>query len=299
MNFKSKISILAVLFFLMTGMTAVVNAQVPTAPDTDVTESGESGENEEEGRLNDIVPKRLIKERRVLPYQPMREADIFWEKRIWRVIDVREKMNKRFTYPQRFFFDIIMDAVMDERLTAYGIVDNEAEDFTETLSKDEAAALVSEVDTFVSFDPETYEETIEVAYNDLNPEDIKRYRIKEIWFFDENTSTLNVRILGIAPLKEEYDDQGNFLYELPMFWIYYPDARELFAKEKTFNPNNDSETMTWHDIFEMRFFSSYIYKESNVYDRRIQDYLQGVDLLLESEKIRMEIFNYEHDLWEF
>ena len=140
-----------------------------------------------------------------------------------------------------------------------------------------------------------------MAYNDLNPEDIKRFRIKEIWYFDEETSTLQVRILGIAPLKEEYDDQGNFLYEIPMFWIYYPDARETLAREAYFNPGNDKGPMNWHDIFEMRFFASYIYKESNVYDRRLQDVpgLQGVDLLLESEKIRMEIFNFEHDLWEF
>ncbi len=296
MRFELKISVFSLLLFFFVG-TNVTVAQDLTPPSTDVTESGETQDDDKYVPLNDIVEKRLIKERRVLPYQPLREADIFWEKRIWRVIDVREKMNKPFVYPKRYFFNILMDGVMDETLTAYGINDND--DFSETLSKDEAAALVSEVDTFVSFDPETYEETIEVAYNDLNPEDIKRFRIKEVWFFDEETSTLQVRILGIAPLKEEYDDQGNFLYELPMFWIYYPDAREALAREQAFNSGNDNAPMNWHDIFEMRFFSSYIYKESNVYDRRLQDYLQGVDLLLESEKIRLEIFNFEHDLWEF
>jgi hypothetical protein len=57
--------------------------------------------------------------------------------------------------------------------------------------------------------------------------------------------------------------------------------------------------MTWEDLFEMRFFASYIYKESNVYDRRLQDYLSGVDLLLEADKIKQEIFNFEHDLWSY
>ncbi|MGK0388772.1 MAG: gliding motility associated protein GldN [Maribacter sp.] len=297
MKFKLKISVLSLFLFLFAGMT-VTNAQTPTPPGTDVTESGESTDDDEKYiPLDGIVEKTLITERRVLPYQPQREADIFWEKRVWRVIDVREKMNKRFVYPRRYFFDIIMDGIMDDKIKAYSI--NDMDDFSEELSKDEAAALVSEVDTFVSFDPETYEETIEVAYNDLNPEDIKRYRIKELWFFDEETSTLQVRILGIAPLKEEYDDQGNFLYELPMFWIYYPDVREMFSREQAFNENNDAGPMNWHDIFEMRYFSSYIYKESNVYDRKVEHYLQGVDLLLESEKIRMGIFNFEHDLWEY
>jgi gliding motility associated protien GldN len=84
-----------------------------------------------------------------------------------------------------------------------------------------------------------------------------------------------------------------------MFWIYYPDVRQMFSREQAFNESNDAGPMNWHDIFEMRYFSSYIYKESNVYDRKVEHYLQGVDLLLESEKIRMGIFNFEHDLWEY
>ena len=68
---------------------------------------------------------------------------------------------------------------------------------------------------------------------------------------------------------------------------------------KVFNPGNDGDLGTWEDLFERRFFSSYIYKESNVYNRRIQDYLQGVDILLEADKIKQEIFNYEHDLWSY
>ncbi len=302
MNFKFKNLLLTCSLFFTVGVL-VSFAQDPTPPGTSITESGDPLDAEEdEDRyipLDGVVEKKLITQRRVLPYQPQREADIFWEKRIWRVIDVREKMNKRFVYPRRYFFDIILDGVMDDKIKAYAI--NDMDDFSQELTKDEAAAMVSEVDTFVSFDPETYEETIEVAYNDLNPEDIKRFRIKEIWFFDEETSTLQVRILGIAPLKEEYDDMGNFLYELPMFWIYYPDARELFSREPAFNEGNDNGPMNWHDIFEMRYFASYIYKESNVYDRRLQDVpgLAGVDLLLESEKIRMTIFNFEHDLWSY
>ncbi len=154
-------------------------------------------------------------------------------------------------------------------------------------------------DTVVTFDPVTYEEKIQVVTNELNPEDIKRFRIKEIWFFDEESSTLQVRILGIAPLKDEFDENGNYLYELPMFWVYYPDARKVLAREEVFAYGNDTALRTWEDVFESRFFSSYIYKESNVFDRRLQDYLTGNDLLMEADKIKMEIFNFEHDLWEY
>ena len=123
--------------------------------------------------------------------------------------------------------------------------------------------------------------------------------MKEIWFFDEESSTMQARILGIAPLRDIFDENGNFQYEDPMFWVYYPEAREILARERVFNINNDASPTTWEDIMELRYFSSYIWKQSNVQDRRLQDYLTGVDLLLEGQKIKQEIFNFEQDLWSY
>lgn len=249
--------------------------------------------------LDGIVEKKLSNQRRVLPYPPIREADIMWEKKVWRVIDTREKINLHFQYPQKTFFDVLTQAIADNRMTAYAI--NDRDDFSEPLSKQEVDQMLYEVDTFTWFDPVTYEEKIEIAYNSIDPADIKRFRIKEVWYMDSRTSQLRVRIIGIAPLKEEYDDQGNFLYELPLFWVHYPSSREAFAQETVFNPGNDNAPMNWTDLFEMRYFASHIYKESNVQDRRLKDIpgLQGVDLLVESKKLNDQIFNYEHDLWEF
>ncbi|MEM9820222.1 MAG: gliding motility protein GldN [Bacteroidota bacterium] len=246
--------------------------------------------------LDDIVEKRIIDERRVLPYQPLREADIFWEKRIWRVIDIREKMNLPFAYPEMPFFTILMDAAVNGDITVYSTEDDK---FTSPLNPDEVATMGATVDTVITFDPETYEEQIQVVRNELNPEDVKRFRVKEVWYFDEETSTLQVRVLGIAPLIDVKDENGNFRYEKPMFWSYYPECREILARHKVFNAANDSNPITWEDLFEMRFFSSYIYKASNVQDFRLQDVYTGVDLLLEADKIKQEIFNFEHDLWSY
>jgi len=255
-----------------------------------------SEEENSEKPLDDIVEKRLTAEKRVLPYDPVREADIFWEKRIWRVIDIREKMNLPFAYPERPFFKILMDAAIEGEITVYSAEDDK---FTNALTPEEVAAQGASVDTVITFDPETYEEKIQVVRNDINPEDIKRFRLKEIWFFDEESSTMQVRILGIAPLRDVKDENGNFKYELPLFWAYYPECREILAREKVFTMGNDAAPTTWEDLFEMRFFSSYIYKESNVRDERIQDYMTGIDILLEAEKIEQEIFNFEHDLWSY
>lgn len=286
MKIALKVLGLGLLLFFTFGATA----QQPT---NILTESSDPGANQP---LDDIVEKRTTVEKRVLPYDHVREADIFWEKRIWRVIDIREKMNLPFAYPERPFFSILMDAAISGEITVYNTEDDK---FTNPLTPSEVAQIGASVDTVITFDPETYEEQIQVVRNDLNPEDVKRFRIKEVWFFDEETSTMQVRILGIAPLLDVLDDQGNFRYEKPMFWVYYPEAREILAKERVFNIGNDASPMTWEDLMEIRYFSSYIYKESNVRDRRLQDYLSGVDLLLEADKIKQDIFNFEHDLWSY
>ncbi len=271
----------------------VVNPSFGQVPESVKTESSEP---DEDRPLDDIVEKRIIDDRRILPYQPLREADIFWEKRIWRVIDIREKMNLPFAYPERRFFSIIMEAASNGDITAYSTEDDK---FSNRLLPAEIASIGSSTDTITTFDPETYEEEIKVVSNDINPDDVKRFRIKEVWFFDENTSTLQVRILGIAPLLDVYDDNDNFKFEKPLFWVYYPECREILAREQVFNAGNDASPNSWEDLFEMRYFASYIYKESNVRDDRLQDYLSGVDLLMEADKIKKSIFNFEHDLWTY
>lgn len=274
-------------------MALFVNPLTAQTPDNILTESSDPNVDRP---LDDIVEKKIVFEKRLLPYDEVREADIFWEKRIWRVIDIREKMNLPFAYPERPFFTILMDAAVNEEITVYSTEDDK---FTSPLTPDEVASMGATIDTVITFDPETYEEQIQVVRNDLNPEDVKRFRLKEIWFFDEETSTMQVRILGIAPLIDVKDENGNFRYEKPMFWVYYPEARKILSRERVFNPGNDASPNTWEDLMEMRFFASYIYKESNVLNRRLQDYLSGVDLLLEADKIKSSIFNFEHDLWSY
>ena len=281
------------LFCLCLMMSLFSNSAVAQVPDDILTESSDPNVDRP---LDDIVEKKIVFEKRLLPYDQVREADIFWEKRIWRVIDIREKMNLPFAYPERPFFTILMDGAINEEITVYSTEDDK---FTAPLTPDEVASMGATVDTVITFDPETYEEQIQVVRNDLNPEDVKRFRVKEVWFFDEETSTLQVRILGIAPMIDVKDENGNFRYEKPMFWVYYPEARKILSRESVFNPGNDASPNTWEDLMEMRFFSSYISKESNVLNRRLQDYLSGVDLLLEADKIKRSIFNFEHDLWSY
>ena len=246
--------------------------------------------------LDDFTERSLVASHPMLHYPYTDERDVFWQKRVWELVDIRTLKNLPFRYPPEPFFKILMDEVKNGNIKAYSTEDDK---FSKELSSEEIGELIASRDTVLTFDPETYEEHLEIVTNDLNPEDVYLFRLKEIWWVDSKYSQLKVRILGIAPIVEVTDDLGNLKYYKPLFWIYYPDARKVLAKHKVFNPWNDASTLTWEDWLEMRFFDSVVIKESNVYDRRIEDYASGTDALLEGQKIKDEIFNFEQDLWSY
>ncbi|MGZ4078400.1 MAG: type IX secretion system ring subunit PorN/GldN, partial [Bacteroidia bacterium] len=136
--------------------------------------------------------------------------------------------------------------------------------------------------------------------NEITTDKVWQYWVKEDWFFDKQRSVLDVRIIGLCPLIEKKTETGESTgSSSPLFWIYFPEARPVFANQEVYMRHNDAERRTFEDIFWKRMFSSYIRKESNVYDRGIYDYKSGLDLLLESERVKNDIFMYEHDLWHF
>jgi gliding motility associated protien GldN len=246
--------------------------------------------------IDGIVKRNLINERQPLAYEPVREADILWEKKVWRVIDVREKINLSFVNPEQPFFSILNKAVLEGKIPAYS---TENDKFSTVFAPEEVMKIITSSDTIEVFDEDGNSKSVSVT-NEINWENVRQFRIKEAWYFDKKTSRMEVRILGIAPLLEEYDENGNFKFIRPLYWVYYPNCRDLLAKERFRSvAENDANPTSWEDAIEMRMFSSYITKESNIYDRRLEDYLSGVDLLLEGDKLKHTIFNYEQDMWSF
>ncbi len=267
---------------------------------TDPTEMRESSIPSEDIYIDDIVPKRMITENMVLPYEPVREADIAWEKRMWRIIDTREKINLVWRAEEEPFFNILKEMILNGDITAF-----EDEKFKTPLTGEEVESKLYKIDTIPSFDYETYQEKIEVVKNTLDWRSIKKYRIKEIWYFDEEASMMKNRILGIAPIMEEEVEGLDRPLVYPLFWVYYPEARQYFGKKRVKNDDNDIAPMSWADLIDNRFFNSIIYKRSNVLDYKVEDYFDpksdtaNMDILLQSEKIKQELFNFEHDLWEY
>ena len=129
--------------------------------------------------------------------------------------------------------------------------------------------------------------------------DIVQYRIKEDWFFDKERSVLDVRILAIAPVVYNKEEDGAVSGMRELFWLYFPHCRFVFNNYFVYNDKNDAQWMSFDDLFWKRKFNSVIYKQSNTYDRKIESYRAGIDALYESEKIKDEIRNIEHDVWSF
>ena len=243
-----------------------------------------------------------------MPYQFVREADVMWSKIIWRRIELKEKMNHILCLPKQrarnkmSLIDVILDGIHTKGLTAYKAAPDDAgNEFDIIMTEDQvhvdmgAMSEMQVIETLEGYD------TIMVD-NPYNSAEIDSYMLKEIWYFDKQRSVFEVRIIGMCPIRKYYraedQDMTNPLYK-KVFWIHYPEARSLLAKRPVYNPNTDVANLTFDDIFQKRYFSSYIFMESNPYRRAIMEYESGLDVLLEAERIKTEIFNFEQDLWSY
>lgn len=253
--------------------------------------------------IDNIVEKEHVSNKKPVPYPSLREADILWSKRVWRIIDLRERMNLPLYYPitpkdDRYsLISILLYGIQHEGLPVYSINDDEFKIPISYEMVNERMGATDEVTEI--FNPETnlYEE---VTYtSEVRVEEVKQIMVKEVWFFDRNYSRMDVRIIGLCPIREYIDESGEVVRR-QTFWINYPEARNLLARYEVFNAGNDAQRRSFDDIFIKRYFGSYIVQEANMYDNRsIESYAVGVDARLESERIKNEIFNFEHDLWEF
>jgi gliding motility associated protien GldN len=252
------------------------------------------------------TPSVLNPGRKPIPYTYVREADVMWSKRIWRTIDLREKLNHPLYYPEnphdglKSLFDLIKCGLLNGCITAF---DNPAfdDEFKVKMTAEQVANLLSAKDSMQVEDPNnpgTY--TWVQTPVEINSVDIMAYWVKEDWFFDRNRSVMDVRIIGICPLTTKKDPtSGEVIGYKPLFWLYFPQLRPLLARQGVYLGKNYTARISYDDLFQKRYFSSYIYKESNVYDRPINSYETGIDALLEGEAIKETISNFESDLWHY
>lgn len=258
-------------------------------------------------------------------YPPVRQADVMYYWTVWRIIDLREKVNHPLYFPTevrgtwRSLGQTIFDAIdMGNPERTEGVLPVYSDEMcTLPYSRDELQSLISQVQTIPEIDLETGEEigTQELIIQ-FEPKEIINYRIKEVWYFDKQYSTFRVQILELEPIIEYERPTNNSFYDEEeedqesvaanrtqkrVGYIYYNELRPFLAKQEVFNVKNNASRISFDDLLTWkRDFSSLIYKESNVYDRDIQEYIANSrDQRIESERITENLRKFESDLWEF
>ena len=251
-----------------------------------------------------------------LPYGYIDDRDILWSKMVWEYIDLNEKINLPFYYPadtsnigtdRRSLYDTLLRGIRSGE-----IVDVYADSyFTEKLTKKEILETLSKRDTLdAGFEQLSFGETIDEQYidvRDLQSADIEGFRIKGLYYFDKRQGELKYRLLGLAPVSPDVnfidDVEGGDLSEMvDMFWVWYPGVRQIMYDMKVFNKKNSAFPLSYDLLLNARRFNAIIYREANVYgNRKVTEYVKNNSLfqVIESQKIRESIRDYELDMWNY
>lgn len=283
--------------FLMFGNIAVAQEE----------EGGVSffGEN---GELATNIPTSVsLEERKPIEYNNPRADDIIWQKVVYRIVDLREKMNFPLYFPEetsdnrQSLFTTIFRLFERDQIKCYSYKDN-VEFFTEN-------ELVKFDDIFPKYgmvrpvkrDSVSGDTTIvEFDESDIPNREVLKYYVKEVWYFDKHNSHFNVRIMAICPIwyRQDYD-LG--LQKTPLFWVPFDLLRPYLAQNEILvSDRNNGARETMDDLFIKRRFGSYIYKESSTRNRNLLQYNSTAEQMnREQERIKNEIFNFEQDLWEY
>ncbi|WP_108805062.1 gliding motility protein GldN [Aquimarina sp. Aq107] len=247
-----------------------------------------------------------------LEYGYVDKRDVLWAKTTWETIDLDERINFPLYYPidtvnigadRRALYDVLLSNVKNGKIQKI-YADSY---FTETRTLGDLDGTLSKIDTLdLGYEQFNAGEPVDPQYIEvttISAADISEYKIRGYWYFDKRQGELRYRLLGIAPVAPDVnfinDDEPDMV---PLFWVWYPDVREILHNAKAFNRKNTSMPFTYDHVLNARRFNSVIYKEDNIQgDREVNDYIidNALMQLLESERIKESIRNFEMDMWSY
>jgi gliding motility associated protien GldN len=247
-----------------------------------------------------------------LAYGYVDDRDILMGKTTWEIIDLNEKINFALYFPidtanigsdRRSLYDVLTKAMKNGKLTevytdSYFNTKKSLKDIQASLTRiDTTDAGREQINAGIKISPEY------IVQQDLTAEDVSQYKIKGYWYFDKRQSELKYRLLGICPVTPDvYTMNSDEKDYIELFWVFFPAARDVLHEAKAFNDKNSAMPISFDQILNSRRFNSVIYKEENVYgDRAIDEYMKdnAQNQLLESERVKEKIRNFEQDMWNY
>ena len=276
------------------GQANLLNARVPQ----DVGEL-----NDQQSEANDETP---------LAYGFVDDRDVMWSKTVWEIIDLDERINFPYYYPtdtlnlgpdRRSLFDVLKKNLSNSNIkevykSAY---------FQEKLTYEEIQERLVAIDTtdagYEQFNADGFVDAQFIERRRITAAEIRQYKIKGTWYFDKRLGELKYRLLAVCPVAPDVAVKtlaGEEEDLVELFWVWFPDARSSLNNNKVFNSRNSSQPITYDHMLNSRRFNSTIYKEENVYeDRDVKDYIyeDALRMLLESERIKSVIRDFEQDMW--
>ena len=258
------------------------------------------------------VAQKAVDNDKPLEYGYVDDRDILFSKMTWEKVVLDERANFPLYYPidtnnigsdRRSLYDVLMKNIQNGKIK--NIYDDSYFTTKRTL-KDIESALKMIDTTELGIEQLNADEELSAEYinqRDITAADIKEYHIKGLWYFDKRQAEMKYRLLGIAPVAPDVNFIDDFEPDLvPLFWVFFPDAREVLHEAKSFNNENSSMPFSFDHVLNARRFQGYIFREENVQgDRAITEYVSQNALmqLLESERIKDKIRDFELDMWTY
>lgn len=259
------------------------------------------------------TPAQVISDNdKPLAYGYVHDRDILMGKTVWEIIDLNERINFALYFPidsanigsnRRSLYDVLTKAIKNGVITdvysdSYFNTKKSYKDIQSSLSRiDTTDAGREQVNAGLAVSPQY------IMRSDITAQDVTQYKIKGYWYFDKRQSELKYRLLGICPVTPDvYSMNSDEKDYIELFWIFFPSAREVLHQAKAFNNKNSAMPISFDQILNSRYFNSVIYKEENIYgDRAIDEYMKdnAQNQLLEAERVKEKIRDFESDMWNY
>ena len=254
-----------------------------------------------------------------LPYGYIGDRDVLMGRKVWELIDLDERVNFPMYFPveenlgtnRKSLYQVLLEGVKDSTITevyddSYFTIKKTMKDMASSFVKIDTTdagfeEMNNDIDAYRKGKKKISEEYI--TKTEIKAIDVSGYKVVGYWFFDKRQGEMKYRMLGICPVVPDIYTMGSEEKDyIELFWVYFPAARDILHKNLAFNERNSAMSITFDHLLNSRRFSGVIYKEENVYgDRQIDEYLKdnAQMQLLESERVKEKIRNFEQDMWNY